>query len=143
MSYFSSTKNFAQTNNIVVLAVRVFTGFTMIMLHGLPKLELLLKGGSTKFFNFAGIGERPTLILAIVLELVLSFLIMMGLFTRISAAILAIMMAIAAFMVHHTDPFTVRETSLLYLALFIVILTFGPLSYSVDNMISKRGSSKY
>lgn len=126
-----------------MLAARIFSGVSMIILHGLPKLEMLLKGGSIAFYNFAGIGTKTTLVLAIVLEVALSFLLIMGLFTRLAAGILAVVMGIAAFMVHQSDPFSVREASLLYLTVFTLILTFGPLRYSVDHMISKRGSSKY
>lgn len=143
MNYFSSTKDHPAINNIIMLLVRIFVAVAMIILHGLPKLEKFMAGGEIQFYNFFGIGSKTTLIIAILLELICAFLIMIGLFTRAASLILILVMAVAAFGVHYSDPFSVKESSLLFLSLFALILSFGPRQYSIDNMISKRRESRW
>ncbi|MDQ0475790.1 MULTISPECIES: DoxX family protein [Chryseobacterium] len=143
MNYFSSTRDIPAINNIIMLLVRIFVAIAMIILHGLPKLEKFLAGGEIQFYNFLGIGSSATLILAILLELICSFLIMIGLFTRAASLLLMLVMAIAAFGVHFSDPFTVKESSLLFLSIFALIFTFGPRKFSIDNMISQRRESRW
>lgn len=143
MNYFSSTKDHPAINNIIMLLVRIFVAVAMIILHGLPKLEKFMAGGEIQFYNFLGIGSKTTLIIAILLELICAFLIMIGLFTRAASLVLILVMAVAAFGVHYSDPFSVKESSLLFLSLFALILSFGPRQYSIDNMISKRRESRW
>ena len=143
MSYIYSTKEFPAFTNLVLLFSRIFAGVSMIFLHGLPKLEKLQAGGEIKFFSFIGLGSDTTLILAIFMELVLSFLIIIGLFTRATALMMMLLMAVAALVVHAGDPFSVRETSLLYLTIYALILAAGPGRFSIDKMITKRRESKW
>lgn len=143
MSYFSSTKDHPAINNIVMLLVRIFVAVAMIILHGLPKLEKFMAGGEIQFYNFMGVGASTTLIFVILMELICSFLIMIGLFTRAASLMLMVVMAVAAFGLHYADPFSVKESSLLFLSLFALILTFGPRKFSIDSMISKRRESRW
>ena len=143
MNYFSSTKDNPTVNNVIMLLVRVFVGIAIIILHGLPKLEKYMAGGEIKFFDFLGMGASATLILAILLELIGAFLIMIGLFTRAAALVLMLVMLVAAFGAHYGDPFSVKESSLLFLSVFALIFTFGPRNFSIDSMISKRRESRW
>lgn len=143
MNYFSSTKDIPAINNIVMLLVRIFVAIAMIILHGLPKLEKLMAGGEIQFYNFMGIGAKSTLILAILLELIGAFLIMIGLFTRAASLLLIVVMAVAAFGFHYSDSFSVKESSLLFLSVFTLICAFGPRQFSIDSMISKRRESRW
>jgi putative oxidoreductase len=143
MNYFSSTKDHPVVNNIIMLLVRVFVSIAMIILHGLPKLEKLMAGGEIQFYNFMGMGAKFTLIIAILLELIGAFLIMIGLFTRAASLFLMIIMAVAAFGFHYADPFSVKESSLLFLSIFTLIFAFGPRQFSIDSMISKRRESRW
>ncbi len=143
MNYFSSTKDIPVINNFIMLFVRIFIGISMIFLHGLPKLDQLQGGSEIKFYNFLGLGAETTLIFAILLEIIGSFLIIIGLFTRATSLILILVMSVAAFGVHQADPFSIMETSLLYLTVFALIFTFGPRQFSIDNMIAKKRESKW
>lgn len=143
MNYFTSTKAIPAATNIVMLLVRIFIGISMILLHGMPKIEKYFAGGEIKFFNFLGMGATASLILAIIIEIGCSILIMLGLFTRVACAILVFTMLIAAFGVHLGDGFKVMEMSLLYLVIYSLIWAFGPRDYSVDAMISKRRESRW
>lgn len=143
MNYFSSTKDHPAINNIIMLLVRILVGIAMIILHGLPKLEKFMTGGEIQFYNFMGIGASATLILAILIELICSFLIIIGLFTRAASLGLMIVMVVAAFGHHYAEPFSVKESSLLFLSLFALILAFGPRQFSIDSMITKRRESRW
>ena len=143
MNYLTSVKTIPTVTNTVMLLVRIFIGISMILLHGLPKIEKYLAGGEIKFFDFLGLGPSTSLILAIIVEIGCSILIMLGLFTRVAAIILIFTMTVAAFGAHMADGFKVMESSLLYLVIYILIWAFGPRDFSVDAMISKRRESRW
>ncbi len=143
MNYLTSVRSNPAAVNVVSLLVRILVGVSMIILHGLPKLEKLMQGGDIKFFNFLGIGAEPSLIIALLLEIICSFLIILGLFTRLGAGMLILVMLVAAFGAHAGDGFKVQETSLIYLCLYLLIFVYGPGKYSVDAMISRRRESRW
>lgn len=142
MNYFTSAKPNAAIVDIVLLIIRIFAGFAMLS-HGFPKLQQLYSGEEIQFFNFLGLGEQFSLILAVFAEFVCSIFIILGLFTRPAVFFLIITMAVAGLMVHGADPFEKRETSLLYLSIYLLLFAFGPGKYSVDHMISKRRESEW
>lgn len=123
--------------DIVLLIVRVFIGFSMLS-HGFPKLQMLLAGGDIKFFDFLGMGPQVSLILTILAEFVCSILLILGLFTRASLGLLIFTMIIAVFVVHSADPFEKRELALIYLSVYLLLITFGAGRFSIDHMIEKR-----
>lgn len=136
MSYTNSTTN-PIILDIVIFIVRLFVGFAMLT-HGYPKLETLINGGEIQFYDFIGLGPKVSLGLTVFAEFICSIFIILGLFTRVAAGFLIFTMAIAAFFVHGADPFDKREMSLLYLSVFLIIITFGAGKISVDYMIEKR-----
>jgi putative oxidoreductase len=119
-----------------LLAVRIFVGVAMLT-HGFPKLMMLLSG-KIEFMNFMGIGEKTSLILTVLAEVLCSLFVLLGLFTRFSVVPLIITMLVAALMVHGNDPFAKQEMSLLYLFHYIIIFVAGPGNISIDRMISRK-----
>ena len=119
-----------------LLAIRIFVGVAMLT-HGFPKLMMLLSG-KIEFMNFMGIGEKTSLILAVLAEVLCSLFVLLGLFTRFSVVPLIITMLVAALMVHGNDPFAKQEMSLLYLFHYILIFVAGPGNISIDRMISRK-----
>ena len=119
-----------------LLAVRIFVGVAMLT-HGFPKLMMLLSG-KIEFMNFMGMGEKTSLILAVLAEVLCSLFVLLGLFTRFSVVPLIITMLVAALMVHGNDPFAKQEMSLLYLFHYILIFVAGPGNISIDRMISRK-----
>ena len=142
MNYFTSTRTNQNLVDIVLLLVRVFVGFAMLS-HGFPKLQQLVSGEEIQFFDFLGLGQKFSLILAVFAEFVCSIFLILGLFTRPAILFLLITMAIAGLVVHGSEEFAKREMSLLYLSVFLLLFTFGPGKYSVDGMISKRRETKW
>lgn len=106
-------------------------GFGGLMIpHGISKLQNLLSG-SPQFANPFGIGEIPTLILAIIAELVCPILVILGIKTRLASIPVIITMAVAAFIIHGGDPWGKKEMALLYLVGYTAIALIGSGSYAV------------
>lgn len=107
-------------------------GFSGMMLsHGIPKLMQLLQG-NMEFGDPIGIGEPLSLILAVVAEVLCPLLIIFGIKTRLAAIPTIITMAVAAFIIHASDPIGKKELAILYLCAFMAIAILGPGRYSLD-----------
>lgn len=118
-------------NEIGLLLLRVVPSIMMIT-HGFPKFQNLISG-DIKFGDPIGIGAAPSLFLAVVGELLCPILIILGFKTRWAAVPAAITMAVAVFIVHAKDAIADhKETALLYLTFFVVIMLVGPGKYSID-----------
>ena len=110
--------------------LRIFTGL------------LFLEHGTAKLFGFPVFPEGmshplPTLILAsAIIELVLGFLVAIGLFTRLAAFIAAGEMAVAYFMSRFPKSFwpivNMGEAAILYCFIFLFLAAAGAGIWSVD-----------
>lgn len=112
--------------------LRIITGF-MFMAHGSQKLlnYPVSPNGAVPLFSFMGFGG--------VLELVGGLLILVGLFTRVTAFVLSGMMAVAYFMVHAPGGFlplvNKGELAVLYCFVFLFFASAGPGAFSLDRLI--------
>lgn len=103
----------------------------MLLTHGIPKFQKLL-AGDFEFGDPIGIGATPSLFLAVIGEFICPILLIIGYKTRWAAVPPAIVMIVAGFIVHASDPFNVKEKAFLFLSFFIVIMLLGPGRYSID-----------
>ena len=121
--------------DFALLFLRIFAaGF--LMTHGLAKLNGF-ENMKDVFPDPLGIGNTASLIMIISAELFFPILIVLGLFTRLASIPTIIGMGVAAFVIHGKDAFQVREMSLLYMGLFLIILIGGAGKFSADFYISK------
>ncbi len=121
-------------NNLLIhlgLALLRIVPAAFMLSHGYPKLQKLISG-NMEFANPLGIGQGPSLFLTVVGEFICPLLIIIGFKTRWAAIPTAIVMLVAAFVVHGSDPFGTKELALVYALVFIVIFLLGPGKYSVD-----------
>ncbi|MEM9648981.1 MAG: DoxX family protein [Bacteroidota bacterium] len=121
-------------NNLLIhlgLALLRIVPSAFMLSHGYPKLQKLISG-NMEFGNHLGIGQGPSLFLAVVGEFICPLLIIIGFKTRWAAIPTAIVMLVAAFVVHGADPFGTKELALLYALVFILIFLLGPGKYSLD-----------
>ena len=114
-----------------LLLLRVGSAVLMLALHGLPKFEKIIQGDFT-FGNPLGIGEAPSLFLAAIAEFICPILVIIGFKTRWATVPTILTMLVALFIVHGSDPFSVKEKALLFLVSFGSILLLGPGKYSLD-----------
>ena len=124
-------------NNIALLLIRIVFAGSMLYGHGLSKLNRLIEG-DLSFANPIGIGEAPTLVLAVFSEFLAPLFILVGYKTKVFSFFPAATMFVAAFIVHLSDPFARKEKAILFLIGFIVIMMMGPGKYSIDRKFSKK-----
>jgi putative oxidoreductase len=123
--------------SVGLLLLRAGTGLTMAIAHGYPKLERALSD-APRFADPFGIGEVPSLWMAIFGELVCGTLIAIGLGTRLAAIPFAFTMGVAITIAHAGDPWSDKEHAFLFLVPAIVIAITGPGRYSFDAWIRER-----
>ena len=109
---------------------------------------IFMEHGTQKLFNFPPWdGPRPELLsllgLAGVLELVGGLLLVLGLFTRPVAFILAGMMAVAYWMAHAPQSvypvLNGGDAAILYCFVFLYLAFAGGGAWSLDNAIRSKG----
>jgi putative oxidoreductase len=117
--------------------LRIIIGF-LFTAHGTQKVlnYPASPNGAADLFSFMGFAGA--------LELIGGLLIMVGLFTRITAFILSGMMAVAYFMVHAPQGFlpivNKGELAVLYSFVFLFLSAAGAGAYSLDGLLSRRVS---
>lgn len=107
---------------------------------------LFIAHGTSKLFGWPSAGMQPPLMslfgLAAIIEVVGGVLLVLGLFTRIVAFILAGEMAVAYFMAHSPkDFFPINnggEAAVLFCFVFLYLIFSGPGAWSVD---ARRGAA--
>ena len=112
------------THNHAFLFLRLSLGITMLLAHGLPKIEKYARINAF-FPDPFGIGSAVSLSLVIFAEALCSILLLLGIWTRVAIIPLIITMATAFFIIHSDDPFSKKELSLMYLIGYISLLIGG------------------
>jgi putative oxidoreductase len=117
------------------LPLRIIAGIGF-MIHGLPKLLDITNTQN----SFTNMGLPPELAVIIgLLEFIGGLAILLGIFTRIAAGLLAIDMIGAILLVKLSKGFIDGfELDLLYLAIMISLILTGPGSISIEKNILKR-----
>lgn len=127
----------AAGRDVLLLVLRISIAALMLV-HGLPKLQVLLAGEPVNFINFLGIGSTLTLTLVVFAEVFCSVLLLVGFGTRVAVIPLIITMLVAVFHVHASDPFIKQEMGLHYLLVYGILLVAGSGKYSADSIVDRR-----
>lgn len=122
-------------SNIGLLILRVSMSASLIT-HGYPKF-LKLMSGNFSFPDPLGIGEPPSMVLAVFSEFIAPIFVLVGLRTRFAAIPPAIAMAVAVFIVHGDDSFSKQEHAFLFFAAFIAIALLGGGKFGIDGMMKR------
>ena len=149
-----ATKWSGHGTSIGLLVLRVGAGGFMAV-HGWGKVEMVLAGEFAKFGDPIGIGPQASLVLAAGAEFVCALLVVLGCLTRFAAIPPVVTMAVAAFVVHAPDPWTMgegarrffekaaeswgsKEPALLFLIAFLTLVFTGGGRFSVDRLLAPR-----
>ena len=133
MNKLFSVSHSAEKIDIAILIARV--GIALLMLtHGISKIAGFSES-PVQFVDFMGMGPEVSLALAIFAEVVCSFLILIGLGTRLAVIPLIVTMLVAVFVVHVGDPFIKQEMGLHYLLIYVMLLLTGSGKYSIDKYV--------
>lgn len=123
----------ANSPDLGLLVLRLWLGGSMLWLHGWGML-LNLFSGKTSFSDPLGIGQTPSLLLAILAEVGCSLLLVLGLGTRLAALALACTMGVAFFVVHGAkfSGLDNGELAWIYLVGYVVLFVAGAGKFSLD-----------
>ena len=124
--------------NFSLLLLRLTVGTMMIYSHGWGKLLKLFGEEAIGFADPIGLGMVISLFLTVFAEVFCSFLLIIGLGSRLATIPLMIVMLVAIFIIHWDDPFGKKEFAILYLVPYILIFLMGAGKYSLDALISKN-----
>lgn len=144
--------------SIGLLVLRVGTG-GYLLTHGWGKLGMLLDGQFAAMGDPIGLGSHASLVLVTLSEFLCALLVIVGLATRLAAAIVVVSMAVAAFVVHGGEPWTMesaailfmegkaeswasKEPALLYLIPSLALVFTGAGRTSIDRWIGSRRRSQ-
>jgi putative oxidoreductase len=130
MQKFLRLEFIASSPDAGLLLLRLWLGLSMLWLHGWSKLMNLF-AGKMEFLDPLGIGQTPSFILTVLAEVGCSALLVIGLWTRWAAVILAFTMGVAFFVVNGGD-FAKAELGWLYLGGYLVLFAAGAGKFSVD-----------
>ncbi len=119
--------------NFGLLILRVGTAL-LLFTHGWPKL-IHYTSISRTFINPLHIGSGISLVLVLFSELVCSFLLLIGLFTRLAAVVIALEMVVILILVMPHAGIGKQELVWFDLMVCIALLFLGPGKLSVDGMI--------
>ena len=121
----------------MLLIARVAIGILMLV-HGLPKLVMLMSGEAASFPAVLGMSPHLSLGLAVFAEVFCSIFILVGLGTRLAVIPLITTMLVAVFYIHMADPFAKQELGLHYLLVYVMLFIAGSGRYSFDRMLTEK-----
>jgi putative oxidoreductase len=142
------------TNSIGLLILRLGIG-GYLLTHGWGKLQMMLAGDFDKFGDPIGLGSGPSLVLVVTAEFFCALAVMLGLATRLAAVPIVVSMAVASFVAHGGDPWTMgqgaalfmagesktwasKEPALLFLIPFLALVFTGAGRFSIDGLVRPR-----
>lgn len=131
-----------KTTGLGLLIIRVAFGLIMIA-HGLLKFAVGGLPGSQAYLAELGVPAAPIFgVLLPFAEVILGGLVVIGLLTRISALVLAVISVGAIFLVHLQNGFFVTEGGFEFVALLaavgVGIALTGAGSLAIDSIFSKK-----
>jgi putative oxidoreductase len=129
--------------DLALLVLRLWIGLSMLALHGWAKFVGFAEQ-STGFMDPFGLGPKATFALAVLAEAVGSVLIVLGLFTRVSALMGGAAMAVAFFIAHNGKLSGAGngELAFIYLAAYVTLFLAGGGRYAVDMRIAAAAAPK-
>jgi len=132
---FGSKKLPDEVQDFILMLYRVFAGLIMLP-FGIAKIEDYDKLSQNFFGDPLGIGDVPSLVLNIFAQVLCACTLTMGLFTRLSAFILAFDMMVATYY-HWFDGLAKVSLPTVFMAMYLLLMFIGGGRYSLDSLIFK------
>ncbi|MCS3870328.1 putative oxidoreductase [Chryseobacterium ginsenosidimutans] len=118
-------------NDIAFLIFRVLLAVELFRVHGLKKFRI--ENGQKEIVpNPLGLPDKINALVASFSDLVVPFLIILGLGTRLAVLPTIGVTAIGYFVVHRKDSLEVRDVPYMYTLSLLLILALGAGKYSLD-----------
>jgi putative oxidoreductase len=142
MKKLFTTDTKSPANDLALLTGRVAIAALMLV-HGLPKMEMLFSGDLIQFPPVFGMSAELSLALTVFAEVFCSILILVGFGTRLATIPLIITMLVATLLIHGADVFAKKELALLYLLVYVILFFTGSGKYSVDQLLQPKLRAVY
>lgn len=134
---FSGTQMPDTASELAITALRVFTGLSLALGHGVKKIpvperfvQYLIEQGFPLPYFLAWVAGFN--------ELFGGFFLAIGLFTKSAAFFLFVTMAVAALYAHRNDPFSEAELSHVYGFISLLFIAVGGGQFSLDRIFRKK-----
>ncbi|MEM1118921.1 MAG: DoxX family protein [Bacteroidota bacterium] len=132
-----STKTSSSQLDIALIILRLGVAFTLFRVHGLKKL-LHFQETVTNIPDPFGLGGEVSAVVAILANVVFAVFLAFGLATRLSAAFILGVTLTGLFLVHFSDPWSVKDIPMMYSLVMIALIILGGGRYAVDHFIIKN-----
>src|SRR3954454_9934684 len=121
--------------DLALLLLRVWFGLLLFVKHGLDK-TMNFNRVSAHFADPFHIGSTASLLLVLLAEVVCALLVVLGLWTRVAAALVVINLTVAFGFAHHYQLFGVHngELAFAFLGAFLALTFSGAGRWSLDGM---------
>ncbi len=121
--------------SIALLLFRLGIGGSMIHTHGMKKL-LNFQESLGHIPDPFGVGAYPSMVIALLGNLLFAAFVMVGFMTRISALFICSITLVGLLVVHAADPWTIKDVPYMYTLAFGLIFILGPGRYSLDHQLT-------
>lgn len=121
--------------SLVLLLARIIFGF-LFLSHGIAKWNIYF-GSSENFPDPIGLGATLSMWLVLFAEIICSLGFMIGALYRLCLIPMIFTMCIAFFVIHANDTLAIKELSLIYLTIFVLLYITGPGKYSIDAILKR------
>jgi len=121
----------SEFNDMAFLVFRVLLAVELFRVHGLKKFRVE-NGKKEMIPNPLGLPDKMNALVASFADLVVPFLIILGLGTRLAVLPTIGVTAIGYFVVHRKDSLEVRDVPYMYTLSLLLILALGAGKYSLD-----------
>lgn len=135
-------------SDLALLVVRVGAYVSLFLKHGLEKVDPAFWAEmSTKFPDPAHIGHIPSLTIAMISDSVCSLLMVFGLFSRLAATYVFVILSVAWAFTHHFIYFGKGiepkhgELIVMYITVSLGMALLGPGKYSLDWLLFGKKSA--
>jgi putative oxidoreductase len=127
---------YSNVTDIALLVLRLAIGIWMLS-KGLPKVSMLFSG-DVQFYSVLGLSSQLSLALTVFVQVIGSVLLIIGLFTRLAAVVLAVNMFVAVVAVHFNDTFAKAEPALHFLLTYVFLSLAGAGKLSLDYAVAQK-----
>ena len=141
LDFIQSSPNLDRLLPIGTMILRVCVGIGVLVGHGLPKLHEMLAGIPDLPLAIERLGfPFPYFVtwLVVFIQVCVSLLLILGLWTRLSAILIGFTIAYGVLNFHWDDGFIRMEAGLLYSLVFAIIAISGPGWLSIDRFIRRE-----
>lgn len=125
----------AMLASVLLLVARIVFGL-LFLNHGVAKW-VAFESAAISFPDPLGVGSFTSLLLAIFAEVFCSVGFILGLLYRLSLIPMILTMCVAFFIIHGADPLSVKELSLVFLTVFVLMFLSGPGYFSIDSSLRR------